>query len=162
MSDATLLINGNGAVGIQIYDAKLHQVVRYFDDWVINTPENAVIYRGRLYVITYGYQLITYAVDSAQTVDVQYVTEGYPGGLEVFVNGDGTPFLIASGRNFLTAFRIDGDAPELVTTRYLYDTGRSQGLPVEHTPFANHGVRMCEPQDLFSKTTLMSFEAMAA
>src|SRR6266699_263669 len=130
-----ILVNGNGSIGSQIVYTRSFQVLAQFNDWVINTPENAVIHEGKLYAITYGYQLITYNLESGETVDVQFVTEGYPKALEIFVSPEGTAFLIAGGRNFLMSFLLGESGPQLVATRYLYDMQQpAQGAAVLDNP----------------------------
>lgn len=117
-----MLVTGNGTIGVQLLDTRRHEVLAAFDDWIINTPENAVLHEGRLYVVTYGFQLITYDPASGETLDVQFIAEGYPTALELYRSPQGTDFLLLAGRNMLMAFVLGGDAPQLVCTRYLYDT----------------------------------------
>lgn len=124
-----MLVTGNGSIGVQIVDTRTPQVLASFDDWIINTPENAVVHDGRIHAVTYGYQLITYDLDSGRTLDVQFITEGYPTGLEVYRHPGGRDFLLLAGRNMVMSFVLGGDAPQLVGTRYLVDTRAADAHP---------------------------------
>lgn len=114
-----ILVNGNGNINIQIIDTQNFEILASFSDWIINTPENALVVDNYVYVITYGYQLLTYDLNSGELLDNQFVTEGYPKALEYLRTEDGFPFLVVGGRNFLSAFSISNGSPELVRNRYL-------------------------------------------
>ncbi|MES2207370.1 MAG: hypothetical protein V4525_11350 [Pseudomonadota bacterium] len=121
LKDGKLLVSGNGKEGIRLIDPKTFSIEKNFSDWQINTPENSIIHHDFIYVVTYGYQLITYSVSSGETLEAQFVLEGYPKGLEIFENEKGIPFLLVSCRNCLMVFCIAQGMPELVLTKYLYD-----------------------------------------
>jgi len=114
-----ILLNGNGNIYIKIINTKTFEVLASFSDWMINTPENALIVGDYVYVITYGYQLLTFDVNTGELLDNQFVTEGYPKALECLYTKDGFPFLVIGGRNFLSMFAINEGLPELVRSRYL-------------------------------------------
>ncbi|MBB4843208.1 outer membrane protein assembly factor BamB [Paucibacter oligotrophus] len=119
--DQRLLVSGNGNNAVQIVDIGSRTVLNKFKEWQINTPENAVLHGDFVYVATYGYQLLTYSIETGELLDGQHVLEGYPGGLQLWRNEAGVPFLLLSVRNALMAFCIASGSPELVATRYLYD-----------------------------------------
>jgi hypothetical protein len=143
-----MLVTGNGSIGVQFLDTRAREVVATYSDWIINTPENAVVHGDRLYAVTYGYQLITYELASGRALDVKFIVEGYPTALEVYQDGVGATFLLLAGRNVLMAFLLNGDAPELVCTRYLYDT-----LP-QDTRFVTDPVARREPTNVLACTLL--------
>lgn len=118
LEDGRLLVNGNGTIQVRIVDLQRLQPTEEYHDWIINTPEAACRYQDRLYVVTYGYQLITYDCATRAAVDVQFVTEGYPASLEVFEKSDHA-FLIATGRNFISTFLLTEEGPKLVASKYL-------------------------------------------
>jgi hypothetical protein len=151
LPDGRLLLNGNGTVGISVIDVERLEVVANFLDWVSNTVEDSLVYDGKVYACTYGYQILSYDLESGQTLDVQYIAEGYPKSLQTYVNADGVPFLIAGGRNCLMAFRLDRGSPELVCTRYLFDAldrWHAGGSGSRTSPDA----ALRGPQGIFSQT----------
>ena len=148
-----ILVNGNGTIQIQIIDTMSFEIVQTFNDWVINTPEDALIVGETLYVITYGYQLIAYDLKTSKTLDVQFVAEGYPKSLQLYINDEKIPFLIVGGRNCLMSFRIDNVTPELVCTRYLFDTLGGKIDSCWEAPGAiTSNVKMLKPQRIFERT----------
>jgi hypothetical protein len=118
LGDGRLLITGNGSIKVRIVDPDGRHPVEEFTDWIINTAEAACWHRGRIYVLTYGYQLITFDCESHAAIDVQFVIEGYPTALEVYESSEHA-FLIAGGRNFISTFLITDGGPVLVMTKYL-------------------------------------------
>lgn len=118
LPDGRLLVNGNGSIKVRIVDPQRAQPTEQYFDWIINTPEAACLHRDRVYVVTYGYQLITYDRATCVALDVQFVTEGYPTSLEVF-EGPEHAFLVATGRNFISTFLISEVGPKLVASKYL-------------------------------------------
>lgn len=151
LPDGRLLLNGNGMIGVSVIDVDRLEVVANFREWISNTTEDALIHDGKVYACTYGYQVLSYDLASGQTLDVQYIAEGYPKSLQVYVNDDEVPFLIVGGRNCLMAFRLDRGSPELVCTRFLFDT-----LDRCHTgPSGSRtspDVALRGPQRIFSQT----------
>ncbi len=122
LDDDHLLVSSNTTAGVFIASISKCLIVKNFLDWQINTPENAAIHNDLLFVITYGYQLITYNLNTKETIDVQYVLEGYPKGLCIYTNKKGITFLILSCRNAIMSFRLTEEGPSLVSTRYLFDS----------------------------------------
>jgi outer membrane protein assembly factor BamB len=118
LPDGRLLVNGNGSIKVRIVDPQRVQPTEEYVDWIINTPEAACLHGDRVYVVTYGYQLITYDCATRVALDVQFVTEGYPTSLEVF-EGPEHAFLVATGRNFISTFLISQEGPKLVMSKYL-------------------------------------------
>ncbi|TQV67668.1 hypothetical protein FKG94_25175 [Exilibacterium tricleocarpae] len=117
-----LLISSNTLLAVFIVDLFDFSVKKSLKEWQINTPENSIIYGRYLYVVTYGYQLITYDIETDEVIDVQYILEGYPMGLDCYRNDKGEPFLIASCRNAIMAFTISQVEPELISCWYLNET----------------------------------------
>lgn len=151
LPDGRLLLNGNGTIGVSVIDVDRLAVTANFREWISNTTEDALIHDGKVYACTYGYQVLSYDLDSGQTLDVQYIAEGYPKSLQVYVNDDGVAFLIAGGRNCLMAFRLDRGSPELVCTRFLFDT-LDRCRPGPSCSRTSPDVALRGPQRIFSQT----------
>lgn len=77
LDEERVLVNGNGNVYTQIYNLKNSESEKTWEDWQLNTCEDAEIFGDHLYTVTYGYQLNTYK-DNMQIVDSQFPFEGYP------------------------------------------------------------------------------------
>lgn len=151
LPDGRLLLNGNGGIGVSVVDVDKLEITANFREWVSNTVEDALVHDGKVYACSYSYQILSYDLASGQTLDVQYVAEGYPKSLQMYVNQDGIPFLIVGGRNCLMAFRLDRGSPELVCTRYLFDT-LDRGQVGSSGSRTSPDVALRGPQEIFSRT----------
>jgi hypothetical protein len=129
LSDGRLLVTGNGKINVRVIDPTRRRPVEEFAEWIINTPEAACIYKDRVYVVTYGYQLITYDSATREAIDVQMVMEGFPTSLQVYET-DSNAYLIATGRNFVSVFLITDQFPALTLSKYL--SGHAAASPHFH------------------------------
>ena len=126
LSDGQLLVTGNGKINVRVIDPTRSRPVEEFSEWIINTPEAACIYKDRVYVVTYGYQLITYDRATRAAIDVQMVMEGFPTSLQVYET-DSSAYLIATGRNFISIFLITEQSVALTLSKYL--SGHAAATP---------------------------------
>lgn len=145
LAPGKVLITGNGNIGVQILDTRSGTVERSFQDWIVNTPEAALLLNEQVHVISYGYQMITFDLGTGEATDVQHVLEGYPGALVHWRSPQGHDFLLAGGRNFVMGFHVQGSAPELVMTHYT-------SAPTADAQDWVHRVGRHEPPALLERT----------
>jgi hypothetical protein len=113
-SDGKMLVNGSGTIGVRFFDSYSLQFSDPFDEWIVNTPENALAVDGRLFVVTYSRQLITYDLASREVVSVLFVNEGFPLGIARLGN-----HLLVGGRGFYSLYDVSAPEPALYRTWML-------------------------------------------
>lgn len=119
LDDQTLLVSSNTEHYVFIFNFREKQIVRSFKEWIINTPENAIIVGGKLLVITYSQQLIQYDVTTGVVEDCQFSTEGYPKAIETIGGSDQPASVLVFGRNFISQYMLGEEGPCLSRTYYL-------------------------------------------
>lgn len=118
LPNGRLLINGNGAIGAQIIDMKTRKILCSFNEWLLNTTENAIVVDDYLYALTYGYQINTYCISKGEIIDSQMTPEDYPKAI-VCIDLNDKKILAVGGRTFLSLYDITTIVPQLLRTHYL-------------------------------------------
>ena len=114
-----ILINGNGQVGTQVFDLEAGKTVSRWDDWQLNTCEDAIFVGEQVHTVTYGYQLNTYEKDGA-IKDSQFSPNNYPKAIKAFTGNDGNTVLLVAGRGgFVSLYRIKQGIPYVMQTLYV-------------------------------------------
>ena len=57
LENGNLLLNGNGDIYTLEYDLRQRKAIKRWDEWQLNTCEKAIQFAGKIYGVTYGYQL---------------------------------------------------------------------------------------------------------
>jgi len=114
-----MLINGNGEFSVRLFDLATLEFEYAFSEWMINTPENALVINNHLYVVTYSKQINVYDLATNEIVSSQFATEGYPLGMNQYQSANGKAYLLVGGRNFFSLYDVSQIAPSLVRTMYL-------------------------------------------
>lgn len=119
LKDGTLLGVGSPQVYATIFRERDLTPLKQFKDWLLNTPENAVIVGETVYVVSYNQQLNTFDKESETILDSQFSPEGLPKS----VRAVGEDRLVLAGRGFLSVYDISERVPNLITTQYLDGLG---------------------------------------
>jgi hypothetical protein len=124
INNNNILINGNGSIYISTISISKTDIILNlkinleFNDWLLNTTENTLLFNEAIYAVTYGYQLNTYDLGTKSLIDSQFTVDDYP--KYIFGSTFGNiSVLIVSGRGFISLYDVSKKTPELVRSIYI-------------------------------------------
>jgi len=121
LENGHLLLNGNGDIFTLEYDLNQRKAVKRWDEWQLNTCEKAIQFAGKVYGVTYGYQLNTYEMNG-KMIDCQFSPVNYPKAVVAGETIEQKPLILVAGRGAFVSLYLLNEAgiPDLAKTIFLH------------------------------------------
>lgn len=118
------LENGNilmsGPEGVCEIDTNTKEVVKRWNDWVTTTVENAILFEGSVYTVSYNQMICSYNYENTDGFDVQLSTHDFPKGIAARKDETGEALLLIGGRApYVAVYVLKEGVPHKVRELFL-------------------------------------------
>ncbi|GGJ25241.1 WD40 repeat domain-containing protein [Paenibacillus hunanensis] len=110
-----------GSYGLIEIDLNTKNIKNTWTELLINTKENAIMLNDNIYILSYGYQMGTYIMESDEIIDLKEDFQDFPKSIIGKKTSDGEAILLVGGRGgFLNVYRTQNGIPFKVRELYLH------------------------------------------
>lgn len=108
-----------GGYGVKELDAETFELRHHWMELIENTAENASLLDGYVYVVSYGYQLVSYTYDTEEFISLSEPLLDFPKGIAVFRDQEKAWLLIGGRGGFLSIYQVKEGVPTKVREVYV-------------------------------------------